>query len=329
MDMIIGYSDIDTLIKMRTLSSQYRTHIDGILLKHVAIVRNHHRRDDFQNERQMAYIPPITTRLPPLEWGRSLPVAPEVVEIVDIDDMPPPSISYLMPDWGYPRPLDHTAVHTMRRMGSFVTEEEANFFHQVTTTVDFLDLSSQWRHQERLGGARSTIFLPRSGTRYILHLKWSFLSDPFTPWKFLDFHYTTEVKHWVQTNQNQTNENIMRSDSFRGIFKQMKNIARKRGSSLTIVGADGVQPRQFGVRTQEEVLKVMTNAVARGGKKPAHLEFLTLDEWWATLGKKKEVEGMWPVPRRHFKCSDCPKAIPEFSTRCEKCAMVARARRKL
>lgn len=196
-----------------------------------------------------------------------------------------------------------------------------SFYDAPIKTVDFLEFE---RDDNGRRNNISTINLPREGTAYILHLKWSEATDPWD-WKPVQFTGTRHLTDWVLVFHPDTVENAHSSPDFasssalKGIFRQIYNYSRRKGTNLTLVGVERLHPYQFGghkdsergAETKDLILAAITNAKVTGANqqapKPPNINFMTYDAWLATLGTKKQVEGVWPQGIRKYQCQDCPE----------------------
>ncbi|WOO81717.1 uncharacterized protein LOC62_04G005237 [Vanrija pseudolonga] len=322
-DMIVDFADIPALLKFRGLSCAYRDRIDRLVFQHVAIT-GLHQNGPPNYDQFLVCLPPTTSHLTPLKRGQTLPRVQKAVRVADIEYVPLRGTAWPIPQ----RPPSHRGVHTIRRKGRFVTEDGSNYFRKATTTIDILDLATEihLRYRRRA----SVIHLPFHTRRYTLHLKWDESSSPWL-WRPVEFKSTRMIEEFVFVLHPLAGDNIphrspdfQSCDTFKSIFGMMIRIVQKKCSKVTIVGANTVTPAAFGVPIRSapnpdgiEVVRaaILNSARSISSQKIENiLTFLTYDEWWSTLGSKKEIEGVWPVGERKFQCRDCTRVISNYQT---------------
>ncbi|WOO81723.1 uncharacterized protein LOC62_04G005244 [Vanrija pseudolonga] len=253
---------------------------------------------------------PVTSESKPRDkHACELPYLPGRVEVLDVNhvlfDDPPASKMSAFKN-----------VRTVRRFDLFgFGASTKDFVPQATTTVDFLDLDKIMPRGRNDSGKRA-LQVPPNTERYVLHVAWD--QADTQPWSDLRFCGHAKLGGNKEPVVHHHCPGFL-LNLFEKITPTVKN-----GSKFTVVGAEAAATGQFakpaGSKRGEDTTaalkhhlhtywkaKVPSDAVRF--KLDDATRFLTREEFCAELGKREEIEGVWP-PQRLYICGTCGKPDP-------------------
>lgn len=313
-DLIISHADLDGMLKWRRTSYSLRARVDRILFSHVTL--DPHRPWSDDQDHVISLGPGSTSHSPGVHAHKSLPFAPEAVQIIDVRHKPDGKFS----DYGLDR---LTSVHTIRRKALIVALIGTNQVPSARTAVDFFDIHNIPNYIRRRRADKTNIWLPVRLKRYCLHVEW-YQDVARELGTIVDFKSTRNIREWVL---------ILHPTSFGGdahfypsyppflgsIITHMVKVLDRKGS-ITIVGAEEVNPAQFGGGSTDSSTDLLRATVMhhlhtefpQGPKRThadSHTTFTTLPDWLASLGDLKDIEGQWIDGPRLVICRDCEMSV--------------------
>ncbi|KAL1412317.1 hypothetical protein Q8F55_000061 [Vanrija albida] len=311
-DLIIEYAPPEALKQLSSTSRAFRAR----LLSHAALTlapgaryctfqiksrhKSHTERKGWATtetpDDRLSPYPPLVLAAP--GSGGALPLVPGAVRTLD----------HVTPHRPRPALADaFTSVHTLRRMNGAYALIGPTIFYPTPTVVDFVrvDRAAARRAQNR----EIDTVVPLGASSYILHI---------------------DLRPWAAESKRRADLAVVVNNDFASagnlvfvlwladgaeadvpalyaaIGSAVRNWpAEGAGRSITVVGLE----RAADAPTLDELWDEFGTYVARrrSNMKPARwgkgafeeqlregLRLLTVEEWWAELGDRREVEGVWP-----------------------------------
>lgn len=339
LDEIIELAPAQALVKLRATSRDFCARADRVLLRHAVYAWR--RDSNGEEEHAVLLAPFARSRPPQdgRRGGQAaLPLRPECVEVLDlvkyvccgVRGCAGPTLT--SSTWPSPMPAAilqrFNNLHTVRRMGDGLASRSAERrdVFPATTVVDFFVIDDF-----RPGEGRSNIpvvpdplYAAPHATRYVLHLKWreapgwagkevwSLSSAAAAALTELDI----VLWSFGDTPPPATAPTPARIVGLLQVAARLWDALVAGTTTLRIVGLEKVyrwhidqrvRSAERGLDAAADLWRAVLKVGNSGGPEAeydaavANVSFLTIDEWLAGLGERREAEGEWPDAL----CSGC------------------------
>ncbi|WOO81811.1 uncharacterized protein LOC62_04G005330 [Vanrija pseudolonga] len=306
-DTIISHAGVPALAALRATSKAFKSRIDAYLLAHAELYYFPVTRTAPELRHAVPGLTlPLNTPIPVLSELPRLPFAPEAVTTLDV--VLPLSVRRAIA-------TAYSSLHTLRRLQCPLQEDEDDGFRPSHTLVDFVTLPV---------GHLAWCQLPPGVKRYIAHLKY----DEYQG----HGDYGTEISEQVVSVREvvfvlcPTRKVDEPPGPMEWLFQVLQNTVLDCDMdaevfSVTLVGAERAfePPEGEDASTaahfdaiKDLLREYITRSLEADGPTSVEefaddvlraLRLVTLDDWWAELGNRQEIEGVWMDLRGHDETS--------------------------
>ncbi|KAL1412305.1 hypothetical protein Q8F55_000049 [Vanrija albida] len=303
-DMIVAYSTVPALAALRAASRAFKARIDAHLLSHAELYFFPVTRSVPELRHAIPGLTlPGSTPIPHTSELPRLPFAPGIVQTLDV--VLPLSVRKAIAE-------AYTSLHTLRRLQCPLQEDEDDGFRPSHTLIDFVTLPT---------GHLAWCQLPPGVTRYIAHLKY----DEYQGRGDYGIEISEQVVSvrevvFVLCPTRTINEP---PGPMEWLFQIVQNTVldcnmEAEGFSVTLVGVERAFDPEDGVEVNTpayfNAIKTQLRDYILGALEPdtagasveefaddllGAIKLVSLDSWWAELGDRKDIEGVWMDSRGH------------------------------
>ncbi|WOO81744.1 uncharacterized protein LOC62_04G005265 [Vanrija pseudolonga] len=264
LDDVLAHSSVSALLSFRATASAYKSRVDTQLFTHAVLVT-----------RATATGVQLALRS---ASGAELPYLPHLVHILDIATTLEPTSA---------QKAEFTSLRTVRRFGSGMhLAAEIPSSWRAPTAVDFLTVD------EATGGAAGVLCAPGECSRYVAHVA------PTSDGR------RAEIRTRVQRQRAREYVLVFWPSRYPPEHAPVRVITEfglhaHREGSLTIVGVEDALPEGYGLQKLKTLVRQFYTVTLRFSDAAADVQdastrWLSREEWWAELGARREVEGVWP-----------------------------------
>ncbi|KAL1412283.1 hypothetical protein Q8F55_000027 [Vanrija albida] len=265
-DDVLAYTGVPALLAFRATSRAYKAQIDRQLWSHAVLVTRATRSGASRLALLSAALP-----------DEPIPYLPHLVHTLDIATSVEPTPA---------QKEAFTALRVVRRFGSgmhLATQLPSSW--RAHTAVDLLT------PDEADGGAAGVLCAPGECERYVAHVA------PTSDGRRAEIRARSQrqgardyvLVFWPGHPPQHAPVRIVTEF---GLHTQ-------RNGSLTIVGVEDALPEGFDLARLKELVRQFCTVTLRFSEDAADVQdkatrWLSREQWWAELGDRREVEGVWP-----------------------------------
>lgn len=302
-DLIIEYAPLASLKRLGCTSRGFRRRLElhhAVLklspaAKRVSVVSGYAQSEAWGDD--CSPYPPLILTTP---RGAALPLIPGKVRLLNhvSPERPSPVLANAF-----------TAIDTIRRLNRAYAIAGPTIFYPTPTVVDFVHVREQKFYRGLLWSGKDKIntAVPLGATKYVVHLNFNpSVSDPAFPMLTveIDNEYAA-LGHLVFVLSLPSHINFSWEFLISAICSATRWLTGDEPSlSITVVGLERASAPPTTIRLWGEIARYITKGKgqrtppwwderARKDRVRHAIRLITFEEWWAELGDRKEVEGVW------------------------------------